>query len=60
MLPAHFAVWLCSPEADFAKGKFLWASWDILELKKKQDIIANDPSQLVLHLAMDKLVDAAA
>ncbi|KAF2869587.1 hypothetical protein BDV95DRAFT_498108 [Massariosphaeria phaeospora] len=32
-LPAHFYVWLASPEALFLKGKFLWANWDVDDLK---------------------------
>ena len=32
-LPAAFHVWLASPEARFLKGKFLWANWDVDELK---------------------------
>ena len=32
-LPASFNVWLASPEARFLKGKFLWAYWDVDELK---------------------------
>ncbi|KAH8669616.1 putative oxidoreductase [Tricladium varicosporioides] len=32
-LPASFNVWLASPEARFLRGKFLWANWDIDELK---------------------------
>ncbi|KEF57303.1 uncharacterized protein A1O9_05220 [Exophiala aquamarina CBS 119918] len=32
-LPASFHVWLASPEARFLKGKFLWANWDVDELK---------------------------
>ena len=32
-LPASFNVWLTSPEARFLKGKFLWANWDVDELK---------------------------
>ncbi|KAF2420125.1 oxidoreductase [Tothia fuscella] len=34
-LPANFNVWLASPEAVFLKGKFLWANWDVDELKAK-------------------------
>ena len=34
-LPASFNVWLASPEARFLKGKFLWANWDVDELKAK-------------------------
>ena len=32
-LPACFHVWLASPEARFLKGKFLWANWNVDELK---------------------------
>ncbi|EED15916.1 3-oxoacyl-[acyl-carrier-protein] reductase, putative [Talaromyces stipitatus ATCC 10500] len=32
-LPASFNLWLTSPEAKFLKGKFLWANWDVDELK---------------------------
>lgn len=32
-LPASFNVWLASPEARFLKGRFLWANWDVDELK---------------------------
>ena len=34
-LPASFMVWLASPEARFLKGRFLWANWDVDELKAK-------------------------
>jgi hypothetical protein len=27
-------VWASSPEADLIKGKFLWANWDVNELKE--------------------------
>jgi hypothetical protein len=33
-LPADFAVWLASPEAAFLKGKFVYANWDVEELKE--------------------------
>jgi hypothetical protein len=32
-LPASFSVWLASPGARFLKNKFLWANWDVEELK---------------------------
>ncbi|TKA79238.1 hypothetical protein B0A55_06273 [Friedmanniomyces simplex] len=31
-LPGQFAVWLASPEAEFLKGRFVWANWDVDEL----------------------------
>jgi hypothetical protein len=34
-LPANFNVWLASPEATFLKGKYLWANWDVDELKAR-------------------------
>lgn len=40
-LPASFNVWLASPEAAFAKGKFLWANWDVDELKANAEEIQN-------------------
>ena len=33
MLPAHFNVWIASPEAEFLKGRFVWVNWDVNELK---------------------------
>lgn len=33
-LPAHFAVWISSPEAAFIRGKFVFCNWDVDELKK--------------------------
>ncbi|UQC73595.1 short chain dehydrogenase [Colletotrichum lupini] len=33
-LPAHFTVWLASPEAAFLNGRTVWANWDVEELKK--------------------------
>ncbi|PYH43075.1 SDR family oxidoreductase [Aspergillus saccharolyticus JOP 1030-1] len=38
-LPASFYVWLASPEARFLKGKYLWANWDVNELKQNADEI---------------------
>lgn len=32
-LPAHFLLWLASSEARFLNGKFVWANWDVSELK---------------------------
>jgi hypothetical protein len=29
-------LWLASPEARFLKGKFLWANWDVEELKARR------------------------
>ncbi|KAF4450421.1 hypothetical protein F53441_6420 [Fusarium austroafricanum] len=32
-LPGAFAVWCASPEASFLHGRFVWAAWDVDELK---------------------------
>ncbi|KAF4341531.1 3-oxoacyl [Fusarium beomiforme] len=42
-LPAQFYVWLASPEAEFLKGKFVWANWDVDELKARAEEIKNSP-----------------
>ena len=34
-LPAHFMLWLSSPEAAFLKGRLVWANWDVDELKSQ-------------------------
>lgn len=34
-LPASFMVWLASSESRFLKGKYLWANWDVDELKAR-------------------------
>lgn len=38
-LPAGFNVWLASPEARFLKGRFLWANWDVEELRAQEEEI---------------------
>ncbi len=42
-LAAGFAVWLCSGKADWAKGRYLSATWDVGELTAmKDEILAED------------------
>lgn len=49
-LPAHFIVWATNPEADFLKGRMVWANWDVEELKAKaNEIIESDLLTLGLH-----------
>ncbi|KAK9234767.1 hypothetical protein V1525DRAFT_459135 [Lipomyces kononenkoae] len=33
-LPGQFAVWAASPEARFLHGRFVWAKWDVTELRE--------------------------
>lgn len=35
-LPAHFLVWMASPEAAFLRGRCTWANWDVEELKAQK------------------------
>jgi len=41
-LAAGFAVWLCSGKADWAKGRYLSANWDVEELTALKDEILRD------------------
>ncbi|KAM5354544.1 hypothetical protein ACJ41O_001191 [Fusarium nematophilum] len=49
-LGADFAVWLASDEAKFLNGKFVWAAWDVNELKAAKDVLAADDSLLTIGL----------
>ncbi|KAI1382112.1 NAD(P)-binding protein [Hypoxylon crocopeplum] len=46
-LPAHFLVWAASKEADFLKNKFVFAGWDVDELKARKEEIAQSPELLL-------------
>jgi hypothetical protein len=37
-------VWLASPEAAFMKGKYLFANWDVEEMKTRADEISGGTS----------------
>ncbi len=49
-LPAHFTVWLSSPEAKGLSGRFLMVNWDVTQLLEKRERIKNDPSYLTTAL----------
>lgn len=38
-LPADYAVWAASPEASWLHGRFVWAHWDVDELKADKNIL---------------------
>ena len=42
-LPADFMVWVTSPEARFLRGKFVYANWDVDELKARAEEIEATP-----------------
>lgn len=48
-LPADFLVWVAGEEAAFLANKFVFANWDINELKARKDEIMNS-SELTLGL----------
>jgi NAD(P)-dependent dehydrogenase (short-subunit alcohol dehydrogenase family) len=41
-LSGDFMVWLATPEADFLRGRFVWANWDVGEMLAKEDMIETD------------------
>lgn len=50
-LPAHFFVWLASPEAQPLSGHFLFANWDVEQLKSKvAACLGADPVYLITTL----------
>ncbi|OTB06654.1 hypothetical protein M426DRAFT_105504 [Hypoxylon sp. CI-4A] len=46
-LSAHFIVWAASKEAEFLKNKFVFANWDVDELKARKDEISQSPELLL-------------
>jgi hypothetical protein len=41
-LPGAFCVWLASLESEFLRGRFLFSSWDVVEMKGRgQEIKEN-------------------
>ncbi|KAE9401801.1 short-chain dehydrogenase/reductase [Gymnopus androsaceus JB14] len=38
-LPADFSVWAASPEAAWLHGRFVWAHWDVDELKSDPEVL---------------------
>jgi len=50
LLPCHFMVWAASSQADFLKGKLVWANWDVPELIARKEEIVNE-NKLTLVLA---------
>ena len=39
VLSGDFFAWAATEEADFLRGRFVWAEWDVEELKAKKDEI---------------------
>lgn len=43
-------MWLASPEAAFLAGRFVWANWDVEELKARAKEIEESPYLLTIGL----------
>ena len=51
-LPGHFSVWLASKEGHATpSGRYLWAHWDVEELKERSKELYDDPVALTLTLS---------
>lgn len=49
-LSAHFIAWAANPQARFLKGRFVWANWDVEELKDMaEDIKRSEKFTTCLH-----------
>ena len=42
-LPGDFMVWLATPQAEFLRGRFVWANWDVTEMMAMKNKIESDP-----------------
>ncbi|VUC36265.1 unnamed protein product [Clonostachys rosea] len=49
-LPGQFCVWLASKEAKFLKNRYVWANWDVDELKSRAQEIE---SSFLLKIKLD-------
>jgi NAD(P)-dependent dehydrogenase (short-subunit alcohol dehydrogenase family) len=42
-LSGRFMAWLCTSDAQFLKGKYVWANWDVEELKAMASELQSSP-----------------
>ncbi|KAF4443207.1 hypothetical protein F53441_11516 [Fusarium austroafricanum] len=54
-LPGHLAVWAATPEATFLHGRFIWANWDVDELKSGHVREQIDTDEHFLKIGMEGL-----
>jgi NAD(P)-dependent dehydrogenase (short-subunit alcohol dehydrogenase family) len=55
-LSGQFVVWLASDEADFLRGRFVWANWDVEELVARKQEFEADKDLLKIGLIGGALV----
>jgi hypothetical protein len=49
-LSGDFVTWAISPEARFLTGRFVWANWDVDEVKDTAPQLAKDPEMFTMGL----------
>ncbi|KAI0206401.1 putative short-chain dehydrogenase [Astrocystis sublimbata] len=54
-LPGSFAVWAASPEATFLHGRFVWAAWDVDQLKSGELRKRIDEEKAFLQIGINGL-----
>ncbi|KAI9706980.1 MAG: hypothetical protein M1820_004568 [Bogoriella megaspora] len=52
-LAGDFAVWLASEEARFLSGRFVWAHWDVQELKELRERVEKESGFLTMGLSFE-------
>lgn len=57
-LPASFAVWAASKEAEFLHGRFVWASWDVDEISRGEVRKCIDENPNYLRIGVNGLKGA--
>ena len=58
-LPGDFIVWLASAQAEFLRGRFVWANWDVNEMVAMKEKIEADPLLLAPTIGGWPFVDDA-
>lgn len=49
-LPGRFAVWLASEQAEFLKGRYVFAKWDVEDLVKNKEAFESDATLATVQL----------
>ncbi|KAF3893535.1 putative short-chain dehydrogenase [Trichophyton interdigitale] len=58
-LPENYIVWAASPAASFLHGRFVWANWDVTELKSCEALTDGKPeNKNLLKIGVNGLVFA--
>lgn len=52
VMAGDFTVWALSEEAKFLNGRFVWAAWDVDELKAMKQELESDETRFTMQLVM--------